>query len=443
MRLEFAALSYGRPGYGLPSVRLVNMFPEAAASPGTSARLPRPCLELAYSLGASGGRGLYRQEGAFGGDLFAVTGTTLHRGTTSVGAVALAAYTRFAASYTQLVVVSGGVAYCYEAGMLSVIDVDGQAVSDVVLAGDRFYYSIVDDDRIYFSDIDDASTVDPLNYVTADTLPDAIVGMVALRGQVIVFGRTSTEFRDQTGDQDVPLIRSQGAEYPRGCISIRSIVKADNRVFWVGDDLKIYTLGAPDRVSDHAIEQRLRECETPSDIEGFAITWDGHDLVLFNIPGQGTFALHVESGRWLEWTSHGRTTFRCGSAAMVGSVPYLADVDTGAIYTLADVQTDDGDPVEWIATAIAPPGIINRLELEAAVGVGLEDNADPLVEMRFSDDQGRTWTAWRPRSLGLIGEYRTRPRWRNLGSSRRERVIEFRTTSPVRAVYSAVKVNEP
>jgi hypothetical protein len=78
MQLDFAALSYGRQGYGLPEARLTNMYPEITPQgPGKSARLPRPGLQLAYDLGASGIRGLYQQDGAFSGDVFAVAGTTL------------------------------------------------------------------------------------------------------------------------------------------------------------------------------------------------------------------------------------------------------------------------------------------------------------------------------------------------------------------------------
>lgn len=451
MQIEFASLSYGRAGFGLPEAILRNMYPEITPSgPSKSARLPRPGLSLAYSLGSAGVRGIYQQDGAFGGDGFAVAGTTLYRGQTAVGDVGLTRLARFAASYTQLVVVCGGIAYCYDGDSLTAVTIpDDLAVVDVAIVGARFLYQTEASDKFYWSALDDAATIDSLAFATADEAPDATVGMAVLGDRAVFFGRTSTEFWQLTGDADAPLIRSPGTTYTKGCASQASIVAADNRLWMVGSDLKVYAVGGgvPQRVSDHSIEQKLRECQTPQMIAALALTWDGHDFVLLNVPGQGSWALHVESGEWLEWTSYGRTTFRCASALTVGpsgrAITYLGDSDTGNIYTLADTFTDDGDAIEFLASATVPPGTVNALELQAAQGVGLEDNTDPIAEMRYSTDLGRTWTAWRQASLGLIGDYPHRTRWRNLGFCKRPRQVEFRTTSPVRAVFAGVTVNEP
>jgi hypothetical protein len=444
--LPFASLNYGRDGYGLPESRLVNMFPEATISgPGPSARLPRPGLQQAYSLGTAGIRGLYQQDGAFNGDVFAVAGTSLYRGTELLGTVALGALARWAASYTQLALAIGGVAYAYDGDTLAQVTIpDGQLVADVFTLGGRFYWVIAGSDVWYYSSLDDATTVNALSFATADAAPDATVGAAVLGSRAVFLARTSIEFWQLTGDPDAPLVREQGSSYSKGCAAQGSIVYADNRLFCVGSDLKIYAIGGgvPQRVSDHSVEQKLRECMAPDSITGFGCTWDGHEFVVYNVPGQGSWAMHVESGEWLEWTSHGRTTFRCSSGIIVGATCYLGDTDTGTIYTLADVFTDDGDPIEFIASATAPAGPINVLHLDCATGVGLEDNTDPVVEMRYSTDMGRTFTAWRPASLGLVGDYARRVRWRNLGFSRKARQIEFRTTSPVRAVYAGVRVNE-
>ncbi len=442
MRLDFAPFS-ATQATGLPGAQLRNLFPQSTPSgPSPSALLSRPCLEAVYSLGVSGIRGLYQQDGVFGGDIFAVCGTTLYRGEMSLGTVALGSYARFVSSPTQLVVVVGGSAYCYDGSTLATIDVDGSTPIDVALLGDRFYFPVVEEiGRVYFSEIDDATDIDGLSFFTADSTPDGIVAIGPRNGRLIIWGRTSTEFWQQTGDQDAPLVRSQGSEYGRGAKAIRAIVGADNRDFWVGDDLKIYTQGAPDRVSTHALEEKLRLCAQPGDINGFASSWDGNDFVAFNIPGQGTWALHIESGEWGEWTSHQRTTFRCQTGIMVAGAAYLGDSLSGTVYRLADIYQDDDEPVERLASCIGPAGFYASLELEAAMGVGLVGNAAPTIEMRYSDDQGRTWTAWKARSLGLIGRYRNRVLWNRLGLAKRPRVFEFRVTDPVKVVLVGVEAN--
>jgi hypothetical protein len=447
MQLDFAALSYGRQGYGLPEARLTNMYPEITPQgPGKSARLPRPGLQLAYDLGASGIRGLYQQDGAFSGDVFAVAGTTLYRGTTAIGDVGLTSRAKFAASYSQLATISGAKAWCYDGSALAQVSIpDGDPVRDVFVLGSRFFYQVDGSDKWFFSALDDATTIDGLAFETADSAPDATVGTGILGDRAVFFGRETIEFWQQSGDATAPLIREPGSTYTKGCASQSSIVRADNRLWCVGNDLKVYAIGGgvPQRVSDHALEQRLRDCIAPGSINQMTLTWDGHDFNVLNVPGQGSWALHIESGEWLEWTSHGKTTFRCANAIIAGTETYLGDMDTGKVYQLADVFTDDGDPIEFVASVGAPAGIITTLDLDCAAGVGLTDGSDPVVEMRYSTDLGRTWTPWRPKSLGVVGTYGTRVRWRNLGLGRKSRQFEFRTTSPVRAVYGAVRVNEP
>lgn len=67
---------------------------------------------------------------------------------------------------------------------------------------------------------------------------------------------------------------------------------------------------------------------------------------------------------------------------------------------------------------------------------------NPSVEMRYSDDQGRTWSNWRATSPGLIGEYRKRPVWQRLGMIREPgRAFEFRMTDPVVATMAGVLMN--
>lgn len=444
MILDFYAQSYEQPSMGLPAARLRNMYPQATpGGPYKSARVQRPGLQLAYSLGSSGIRGLFQRSGAFNEDVFAVAGTELYRGTTLIGTVALGAVVRWAASYTQLVIAVGGVAYCYNGDTLQAITIpDSLAVSDVFVLGSRFFYVIEGSDEWFFSDLDDATSINSLSFETADAQPDASVGAGVLGDRAVFFGEDSVEFWSATGDPDAPLVRQSGSTYSKGCVSQASIVYADNRFFWVGSDKKIYTIGAPLRVSDHAFEEHIRQCMSPSTIAGFPATWNGNDFVVFNVPGEGSWALHIESGEPLEWTSHERTTFRCACSTIAGATTYLGDADTGNVYVLADVFTDDGDPIERIASVLAPAGTINRLILDAAAGVGLEDGSDAIVEARYSKDY-RTFTSWRPKSLGLIGDYDKRPRWGNLGFSRRPRVVEFRCTDPVRATFAGVRINEP
>ena len=53
----------------------------------------------------------------------------------------------------------------------------------------------------------------------------------------------------------------------------------------------------------------------------------------------------------------------------------------------------------------------NNIVVQGARGVGLAtgQGSDPITELRFSDDQGRSWSDWFQTSPGAVGQYRTAP----------------------------------
>ncbi len=74
----------------------------------------------------------------------------------------------------------------------------------------------------------------------------------------------------------------------------------------------------------------------------------------------------------------------------------------------------------------------SRLELHMKTGIGLVSGqgSDPLVELRYSDDGGDTWTSAGLRSAGGLGHREAVVEWQRLGSST-DRVFEFIVSDPV------------
>ena len=52
----------------------------------------------------------------------------------------------------------------------------------------------------------------------------------------------------------------------------------------------------------------------------------------------------------------------------------------------------------------------HELEVEVEAGVGTNDEEDPQIMMRYSDDNGKTWSNELWESIGSIGEYKNRAR---------------------------------
>ena len=68
---------------------------------------------------------------------------------------------------------------------------------------------------------------------------------------------------------------------------------------------------------------------------------------------------------------------------------------------------------------------------ESGVGLNSGQGADPQIMLTYSDDGGRTYSNELWRSLGAIGQYRTRVIWRSLGQFR-QRQMRMVMTDPVR-----------
>ena len=185
----------------------------------------------------------------------------------------------------------------------------------------------------------------------------------------------------------------------------------------------------------------------------FEVRSEGHAFYVVNIPGVTTFALDLASPTppgWAEWTSYGKTTFRCECAILSAGVALAGDNTTGQVFAFTPgIYADDGAAITYLASVWVAhadrPARFNNLVLQGARGVGLTtgQGSDPVTEMRYSDDQGNTWSDWRSASLGAIGEYSRRAVWQQLGLIREPgRLIEIRTTDPVLATMAGVLINQ-
>lgn len=440
----------------MPEARLINMYVEGTPhGPNADARYPRPALVAFLGPGDGPIRGLYSQPGVFDGDIFVISGIALYRLSDSMnlGAISGTDMVRFAASATQLVIVSSGMAYTWDGTTLAQItDPDLPSVSDVAYLAGRFVFTVEGSDRFYYTEVNDAETIDALSFATAESLADPNVAVQALGDELYFFGQKSVEPWYVTGD-DPPFAPTQGRQYIKGCASRDTIVELDNALYFLGADPAVYRAAAtPRRVSDHGIEERLRRCTDLAACTAFGAVIDGHSFYVLNIAGQGSFCHDVENADkgWSEWTSFGRTVFKARCSVLVDGVNYVGDDADRFVYTLSpDVYLDVADPITFLASAFipyagGPPVRHDNLVLQGARGVGLATGygSAPVVEMRYSDDQGKTWCNWRSASVGAVGQYAQRPVWQRLGLVREPgRHLEFRMSDPVLASMSGVLVN--
>jgi hypothetical protein len=110
-------------------------------------------------------------------------------------------------------------------------------------------------------------------------------------------------------------------------------------------------------------------------------------------------------------------------------------------------HTDDGVDIQVIVSgALWSDGGVarcNNVSLHCVRGVATSTTPLPDVEMRFSDDGGRTWSSWRLGLLGFIGSYSYKATWRSLGLMRQPgRLFEFKIADPVNVTIEGASINE-
>lgn len=424
--------------------RMVNMYFEPTPQgPTTSARYQRPGL---YDVANRGG-GPVQCTFLWNDFRITVSGGAVWRDSINIGNIPVVKGTvRFAFSEEEAVIVAGGLAYFVTTSKVTQMtdpDMPTNLVDVVLLAG-RFIYIQGTSGQFAYSQVGDAQNIDGLSFATVEeNSGQTNVGAMVLVGSIVFFTERAMEFWYAADDPDNPFQRSPGRSTDRGLAAIRTLVRSDNAIFFLGENRIIYRAGGavPQRVSDFSVEDKIRRV-TQADLPNcfaFEVIYGGHTFYVISLPGQGTWACDIsQSNAWAEWRSHGHPLFRvsCSDGGVYGDLysGQLMGMD-GGLYT-----DPDEDPIERVVSSYLPQKAGNtrnfNVGLFSARGVGLPTGygSEPVVEMRFSDNEGKRWTNWMEAPLGEIGDGTPNSLavWTQLGAVRPPgRLYEFRCSDPV------------
>lgn len=318
--------------------------------------------------------------------------------------------------------------------------------SDMVAFVDGYFiFSQPGTGKYYISSLYSGGQEDPLDFATAEGLPDPTVGIVSVHKEVWLLGQKSVEVVYNSGNADFPFSRIQGAFIEYGCAAKGSIAKSANTVFWVGRDEQgqgvVWMANGyqPQRISTNAIEYAIQQYRDISDAWAYCYQEDGHYFYVLNFASANTtWVYDVGMNAW-----HERAYFNIDTGLYErhrGNVHIFAfgyhligDYKNGKIYRQSlDIFDYNG---EQIRRARRAPHLaadlyyvyFDRFQLDMETGVGLNDGAIedviPQVMLRWSDDGGHTWSNEHWREAGRIGRYKWRVVWNRLGRSR-DRIFE-------------------
>ncbi len=387
-------------------------------------------------------RGTYDADGRWfvvaGSKLYEVVdGVATSRGTLASGD----GFVSMKHGQSQLVIVDGpsGFVFNLATNTLARITAEGWLGSAWVEHIDGYFVFVDPATEIfYISAIDDASSLDALDFSSADVQPDDIVTHRANKRGLYLLGSRSIELWINSGEADFPFVRFNTTPIDVGVTGPRAACIAFDTLVWVGQTDRgagyVYKMNGyqPQRISTQAVEEALDGV----DLSGCSM-WTYHthgaEFVALNAPGmETTWVYNAATQQWHE----------CGELENGAWVPLRADMvvfHAGTHYAAADaVLYRIGTDVHTIGTAplvrertwphLAAPSMepvcYRGLELACTTGQG------GTITLEISNDGGFNFGPPLLRSLGAVGQWMQRVRWMMLGTSR-DRVFRLRCSDAV------------
>lgn len=364
---------------------------------------------------------------------------------------------------TSVVIVNPGVGYA-ASDVLSAAIPGGSAFTYTVstISGKGFLFTI---------ETIGGQAFDPLDFAAKTGYPDPIVTLIVMDLYIWLIGTQTCEIWFNAGAADFPFQIFPGVFIEHGCAAQYSVARQDLSIYWLSKDKQgecIVLKGnnfAAHRISTHAIEHEFSTYATISDAIGFTYQQEGHVFYVLTFPSADKTWVWDETSQL--WHQRASLQFVQGSSLIVdgnlhkviynscsvcGGYVYVGDY-LGNQYRLnLDAFTENG--VEITRIRSFPHLVDNQkrviykqfiADMECGTddpivtGDGSSSANPPVVNLRWSDDRGKTYGNYVSQSLGALGEYLASMQWQRLGYAR-DRVFELSWSVPTKTALNGAWV---
>lgn len=491
----FVGSAYGSRSTNYSSQRLVNMYIEPGKGKAPAMLVGTPGDVVASAAGSEESGAGIRAMAVLNEERAAiVSGTQLFIvGTSSTSLPTISIFygltdDRLPASIafdgSNILVASGGTLFgiTLTSPYGSTMSVVRGNVSSVDFIDGYFILADADSGRFYVSG-QYSTTIDELDFATAEGAPDNLRRVVVHNREALLFGTSTVEVWYVTGNADFPMSRVQGAFIEEGLAAKDSAVSCGNTVCWLGASqdggANVWMLNGyqPQLISTPAISFAISQWPTFSDAWAFFYKQEGHAFYVLSSPsGNETWCYDLSTG---EWHQRASLNFETGelerlnySTHMYFSGKNLAGywrAKYSIVAPVVELQLDRYvDSISTLIPRIRRMPVYQEgleilrnksFQIDMDSGVGLDGGgtsvvssyngsslttvtagANPVATLKYSKDGGNTWSPELSAPLGRIGEYGTRVRWNRVGGGRRE-VFEVKIAEPVKVCITGAYVD--
>lgn len=315
---------------------------------------------------------------------------------------------------------------------------------------DGTYYVMDETGQIFGSDLENCQSWNALNFITTDHGLGPGVAIHRHLNYVVAFCQRGTQFFYDAANPapGSPLSSVQNATVNIGCAHPDSIQSTDTFTIFLSQDknrsrsfsmiegLSIRKISTPD--IDRILERNPFSFNRAgyANLYSMILKADGHTFYVFNLSDMGlTLAYDVGNDHWAQWSSYvgpgSQTAFKAAVvlyAAAPGTsnvFPYI--IPPGGQYSYSFGQGDQvgGETIVMgVRTRPIDAGTTARKVCSELSLLG--DTLAATMNIRYTNDYGATWSAWRGIDLST-----SRKRLTRLGTFV-TRMYEFQCTSSLK-----------
>ena len=346
-------------------------------------------------------------------------------------------YVGIADNGTELIVVDGkgGWTYNKDTQVFQQITDPGffENPSDVQVLAQRFIVIENGTKRWAISGINDALSWDTLDRAAITAYADITNAIRSIKGLLYLFGERSVEVWSDTGGS-FPFSRLNTQTLDFGSAASGAAASDFEHLIWLSrtksGQISIHMTdgGAPQRISNSALEQELSIYENHSDASAYMFKNDvGYIFYVINFTTDNRSWMYcINTNTWSQIAYKDTDRWLPEAYFNFNNKHYALSYNSFQVFEMSDIfYDDDGVSIKKMREVgvFSLPNYknhsIHEVSFDLKVGVGKEYGKDeePLLMLEVSRDGGIYFRNQLSKTIGKIGERRTQVNFFNLGQS--------------------------